>query len=268
MGTPLTQGDNIDRYDARQLLGSIRTELWLPQYRSVARGPWSIRRIMMAAARAYWGKIYQISGAVILCAPGDQDKASWMSMVPFEIESQEIGLSAARGHTVVLGLGMGWGDRQCRTRANVDRVTVIERDPDVIALVEASGIFDQLPQSVRDKVDIIQADALTWRPSTPVDSLQADIWEKLVLARKLDDVRHMQDNIGAASLYFWGQEMEFWRFACRRQGADPQLDWPLIRGIIADDIQLPLSLPDWPDYPQKIAAAAPWWTPREPDWWR
>jgi hypothetical protein len=43
----------------------------------------------------------------------------------------------------------------------------------------------------------------------------------------------------------------------------------MLREIVAEDIRLPLILPDWPDYPQKIAAGAPWWTPKDdPGWWR
>jgi hypothetical protein len=254
--------------DPYELLGEFRTELWLPQYRLFERSAWSVRTIMMAAARGYWGETYKITGAPILSGPGANGRASWMSMLPSEIESQEIGLQSAHGYTVVVGLGMGWLAANAALRREVDRVTVVERDRDVIDLVEATGVFDQLPADARGKLEIVQADALAWQPSTAVDTLQADIWERFVEDRKLSDIRRMQDNIGAASLYFWGQEMEIWRFACRRHGPQPPLDWPLVRTIVSDDIKLPLLLPDWPDYPQKIAAAAPWWTPREQDWWK
>jgi hypothetical protein len=171
---------------------------------------------------------------------------------------------------VVLGMGMGWLAANVALRHDVSQVTVIERDPDVISLIEAVGVFDQLPAAARAKIDIVQADALTWRPSTPVDSLQADIWERFVEPRKLSDVRTMQANIGAASIYFWGQEMEIWRHARRRadEATEPTLDWPLVRTIVSEDIALPLALPEWVDFPQKITAAAAWWTPRDDAWWR
>lgn len=213
----------------------------------------------MAAARGYWGQVYSIPGTTILTGPGARGTASWMSLLPSEIESQEIGLHAARGHTVVLGLGMGWLAANVALRPEVDHVTVVERDGDVIALIEASGVFAQLPAEARDKIEILQADALDWRPSGRVDTLQADIWERFVEDRKLDDVRRMQANIAATSIYFWGQEMEIWRKARRHADAVLSLDWPAVRAIVENDIGLPLILPDWPDYPRRIASAAEWW---------
>ena len=138
-----------------------------------------------------------------------------------EIESQEIGIATAHGHTVVLGMGMGWCTANVALHPAVERVTVVERDPDVIALIEALGIFAQLPPEAQSKIRVVQDDALTWRPDARVDSLQADIWAKFVEPQKWDDVRRIQANIGAESLYFWGQEMELWRLACRARGGVP-----------------------------------------------
>jgi hypothetical protein len=264
----MSEENNMQHYDPHELLGEFHTKLWLPQYRPLEKNDWSLKTIMMAAARGYWGETYKIAGAVILSGPATNGRASWMSMLPSEIESQEIGLRATHGYTVVVGLGMGWLAANVALRHEVNRVTVVERDRDVIELVEATGVFAQLPEDAQAKLEIVQADALNWRPSAAVDTLQADIWERFIEDRKLSDIRHMQDNIGATSLYFWGQEMEIWRFACRSRGPQPLLDWPLVRTIVSEDIQLPLFLPDWPDYPQKIAAAAPWWTPHEKDWWK
>jgi hypothetical protein len=251
--------------DPQLLLGSFQTTLWLPRYRPAAAGPWTIRVVAMAAARGYWGEVYEIAGAPILMARREQSADSWMSMLPSEIESQEIGLHAARGHTVVFGLGMGWLTGNLALRTEVDQVTVVERDGDVIDLVRATGVFDQLPADARAKITIIQADALEWRPREPVDTLQADIWLTLLEDGKLDAARRMHDNVGARAMYFWGQEMEIWRAACRRAGAVPSsLDWPTIRAIVDDDLRLPLLLPDWSDYPDKIVSAARWWAP--PEW--
>ncbi len=257
----------LEHYEPHALLGEFRTDAWLPVYPSIQTGSWSIRQTMMVAARGYWGETYRINGTVMLIGPGKEGKAAWMSMTPSEIESQELGLQAAHGHTVVLGLGMGWLAANAALRNEVNHVTIVERNPEVIALFEAAGIFEQLPKRAQEKLEIVQADALTWRPSEPVDALQADIWERFVEDQKLDDVRRMQDNIGAAALYFWGQEMEIWRFACRRAGPNPPLDWPLLRTIVEFDMRLPLILPDWPEYPKMISAAAPWWTPRDQGWW-
>jgi len=249
----------LDKAASEALLGGFPCDLWLPDYPLGACGDWAIKRIMMVAARGYWGEVYRIHGTVLLEGPGRAGKASWMSLTPSEIESQTIGLDAARGHTVVLGLGMGWLAANVALKSEVSHVTVVERNDDVLGLFEQLGVFDQLPLEAREKIEIVKADALEYRPTAPVDSMQADIWERFTEVQKLADVRRMQDNIGAKAVYFWGQEMEIWRAALLRFGQQPALNWDRLRSIVAEDISLPLILPEWPDYPAKITAAAPWW---------
>ncbi|MEO9130990.1 MAG: hypothetical protein ABI240_07255 [Sphingomonas sp.] len=149
----------------------------------------------------------------------------------------------------------------------VTRVTVVERDADVIALIGELGIFEQLPAEARAKIDVVRADAFDWMPDTCVDSLQADISAKVVEPTKLDDVRRLQDRICAGSLYFWGQEMELWRLACRAAGHLP----PALRRGELDDLVaqtgLPLVMPTDPDLPAKIVVGARWWTPQRDGGW-
>ena len=256
-----------DLIDPRPFLGECAGDLYYPPYRAISRGPWSVRFIAMAASRGYWGQVYKMDGTVVLTGPSDQGSQSWMSLVPSEMESQEIGLRAAYGHTVVFGMGMGWLVANLAMRPQVDRVTVVERDTNILSIIEASGVLSSLPAEAFAKIVIVQADALEWKPDCPVDTLQADIWLRFVEPQKLSDVRRMQQNVKAKSVYFWGQEMEIWRFACRLSSGAPALDWPMLRHIVEVDIDLPLILPDWIDYPEKIAGAAVWWTPKG-EWWR
>ena len=121
--------EDLDADDPRQLLGEFETSLWLPRLREGQWGRWSLRVIMMLAARGYWGRSYRINGTAILMGPHAKDQAAWMSLVPMEVESQEIGIAAAHGHTAVLGLGMGWCAANVALNPAVDRVTVVERDP-------------------------------------------------------------------------------------------------------------------------------------------
>ncbi len=243
--------------------------LHFPNYRPASAGPWTLRTATLAGSRGYWGELTGPAVNVpILVGPGGGGPHSWMSTLPSETESQEIGLHAAHGHTVVCGLGMGWLAANLALREQVDRVSVIERDKDILSIVAACGAFDDLPPAARGKIAVIEADALTWRPDSPVDSLQIDIWLRYVEPQKLDDARRIQENVQAGSVYFWGQELEIWRHACRRAGGVPALDWPLVRQVVEEDLSLPLILPDWPDYPEKIAAAARWWAPKTDDWWR
>ena len=244
--------------DPRPLMGGFAPDLYYPHYRAVSSGPWTLSVVPMAAARGYWGDVHRLDGSVILKGPCVEGTQSWMSLLPSEMESQEIGLRAAYGHTVVFGMGMGWLTANLALRAEVDRVTVVERDADILQIIEACEVLQHLPPESQSKIHIVQADALEWVPDRPVDSLQADIWRRIYEPQKLDDVRRMQANVQAKSIYYWGQEMDIWKLAMGHSA----LDWPSIRHIVTDRIALPLILPDWPDYPEKINQAAQWWYPQ------
>jgi len=272
--TSRTKGKRVPRTDLgeaggdpQRLLGDFRTDLWLPRLEAGRCGRWSLEVMQAHSARGYWGGLYAISGAAFLTGPFEEHGAAWMSLVPMEIESQEIGIASASGHTAVLGLGLGWCAANVALRPEVERVTVVERDPEIVALVEALGVFGQLPEGARAKIEVVAGEALLWRPGEPVDSVQADIWAKFVEPQKWDDVRRMHDNIGARSLYFWGQELELWRLACRARGRVPEefgadeLE-ALVRGT-----GLPLAGETGPGEAARIAEAARWWTPRDQGWW-
>jgi hypothetical protein len=178
-----------------------------------------------------------------------------MSLTPLEIESEQIGVEAAYGNVVILGLGMGWATAACALKPEVTRVTVIERDPDVIALHAELDLFSRLPGRAGDKVRIVRADALAWVADAPVDVMIADIWLPLVSDGRIGEVRRMQANVAATQVYFWGQELEIARHA-RAAGCD--CDRAGIAATVAD-FALPLIGPDELDYPARLRAAADGW---------
>ncbi|MGB0694979.1 MAG: hypothetical protein ACPGOY_04970 [Rhodospirillaceae bacterium] len=257
-------------FDPRDCLQGFLPDLYYPKYRNGVSGAWTVKVINMFTARGYYGDMFPMNGAIILSGPTDnQGKQSWMSMLPVELESQEIGLRAACGHTVVFGMGMGWLAANVAMRPEVERLTIVERDPSILALIGEQKVFEQLPEDVQAKVTIINADALTWKPDGAVDSLQADIWLSIVEDGKFAQARRMQDNVQADQVYVWGQEMELVRYACRRQNSDsPSLDWPLLKAIAAEEVGLPLIFPEQDDFPARVQAGAQWWVPREENWWR
>ena len=64
----------------------------------------------------------------------------WMSLSPVEIESLAPHVAHIRGHVVIAGLGMGLALYNALLRPAVRRVTVVERDADVITLFEAISL--------------------------------------------------------------------------------------------------------------------------------
>ncbi|MEJ2457716.1 MAG: hypothetical protein P8Y58_06020 [Novosphingobium sp.] len=211
-------------------------------------GDWEMRCGANVLCCGYWSDTQLVLGMAALIRGYD----TWMSMTPMEIESQEIGCRLARGHTVIMGIGMGWAAVNAALRPEVTRVTVVERDPDVLACHEALDVVGQLPADAASKVRIVQADALEWTPDEPVTTLLADIWLPLNGDERVEEVRRMRGNTGAEHVYFWGQEMVIARRA-RAQGRP--LDATTVASIV-EELDLPLLGPGLPQYPELIAKAA------------
>lgn len=229
----------------------LGTELFEELYRPLDSGRWSLHPPAMVLTRGYWSPPALVSNVRALTRDGD----TWMSLTPLEFESQAIGVHYAAGHVAIFGLGMGWVAAATALRDVVTQVTVVERDPDVIALHADLDLFTRLPDGAGAKIRIVEGDALDWRPDAPVDLLMPDIWLPLVSDGRVEEVRAMQANVGAAKIYFWGQEMEIARHA-RASGIE--LDTAGVAQVIAG-FGLPLLGNDLPDYPDRIRAAADAW---------
>lgn len=209
-GTGLPEG-GVDIHMLAQALGVpvFETPWHMPHYQLGEQGAWRLLHGGMGLDRGYYsgGCVYGGTTALLRKnAQGGWD--TWMSLSPFEIESQELACRHARGHTVVMGLGMGWVTANIALNPAVERVTVVERDPEVIALFQHMQVLDGLPAEAAAKIHIVQADALQWRPAPQqaVDLLYADIWLRLAEPQALAEVQQMQAHVQATQLYFWGQE--------------------------------------------------------------
>ena len=224
---------------------------FIPDYRPMRSGAWDIRQTENVLCQGYWSPPALVPRLTALVRDGDV----WMSISPMETESQSIGIQQACGHVVIFGLGMGWAAAATALSKAVTAVTVVEFDPEVIALHRELDVFGQLPQDVQGKVRIVQGDAYTWTPNEQVDLLMPDIWLPLVSDGRVDEVRQMQDNVGAEAIYFWGQEMEIARHAV---AAGRAIDDAGIAATIAD-FGLPLLGADTPDYALRTKTAAERW---------
>jgi spermidine synthase len=178
-----------------------------------------------------------------------------MSLMPMEIESQGLAASWAIGDTVVMGLGLGWLAALCALRDEVTRVTVIESDASLIDFHRRLALFERVPGGAGAKVNLREGDAFTWRPDGAIDTLLIDIWQPLISEGRVAEVQRMQANIGAATVHFWGQELEIARGAAL---AGRRLDEAGIAATIADT-GLPIGGSGAADYAEKIRGAAANW---------
>ena len=187
------------------------TEAFVPQYRTGEIGPWRINS--GGALVNDWG--YYSGPCLLEMLPSlarkvDADDVdgqgweTWMSLTPHEIESQELGYQQAFGHVAIMGLGMGWIAANAALNSQVTQVTVVERDHDVLTLFHESGAFESIPPSARQKITLVEADALQWQPESaqPVNFMYADIWLHLAEPDTLRQVRRMHNNIQAETIYF------------------------------------------------------------------
>lgn len=234
----------------------FQTDLFMPTYQPREGENWFLMVSPLNLGVGYWsGGVLMRNMAALAHKDPDGRPSTWMSLSAREIESQELGCRAATGDTVVMGLGMGWAAANAALRPEVTKVTVVEMDPEVIALIDELGIFAQLPPEIAAKITVIQGDALAYTSDAPIDTLLADIWLHLNGDDRVEQVQRMAANTGAKRVYYWGQEMVIARRA-RTLGLD--LDTHSVARII-DEQKLPLIGPEWPNYPDLIAIAAKRW---------
>lgn len=224
------------------------TDLFIPRYQTLEQGDWRLGVAAMALSRGYWSPTVLVTEMACLTRRGQ----TWMSTSPIELESQEIGIRLSGGHVLIYGLGMGWSALNCALREEVDSVTVVELDPDVLALHRALDLAAQLPPSARAKLRIVQGDAYEYAPDRPVDLLMPDIWLPFMNDTRVQEVAAMQEKVQARHIYFWGQELEI---ALRARRAGLALDKPGVDTIISR-MGLPLLGPALPTYPETIRQIA------------
>ena len=99
----------------------------------------------------------------------------WMSLNPNEIKTMEPYINKAKGHVLVLGLGMGYVAYMMANKKEVKDVTIIEKDSNVI------NIFNNLlwPSfNNKEKIKIINDDAINYlkQKQNRYDYIFADIW--------------------------------------------------------------------------------------------
>lgn len=243
-----------------QMLGVplFSTPYFLPVYPSGDQGSWRLLQMMTGFDHGYYTRQWLISGMPLLMrrAPGNPEQwDTWMSLTPHEIESQEPGCLCAQGHTVIMGLGMGWVALNAALNPAVRKVTVVELDEEVIELIGASGVIDQLPPEIAAKIVITKANAMEWQPDEPVDFLYADIWRPIADTNALANTQRMQQNIQATEVYFWGQELRLFTAHQRQFGPDAPLTVKGLRHCASQKLGLPLILPWGDEYPERITAA-------------
>lgn len=128
----------------------------------------------------------------------------WMSIVESEIASMQRPLANAKGHVITYGLGLGYYPFMASEKEEVQSVTVIERNPDVISIFK-SALLPHFPH--REKIRILRDDAFRYIKTQKDGAYEygfADFWGGLYdgLALYMDFIPHCK-RFQETSFDFW-----------------------------------------------------------------
>ena len=101
----------------------------------------------------------------------------WMSVTPNEIETMKEAVNRANGKVLTFGLGLGYFQYMISEKENVNSITIVEMNEEIIKLFE-NYILPQF--SNKDKIKIIKSDAFYYAENhlenEKYDFIYTDLW--------------------------------------------------------------------------------------------
>lgn len=88
---------------------------------------------------------------------------TWMSIIPNEIETMKDAINLVKGDVLVYGLGLGYFPYMISLKEDVNKITIIEKDPNIVSLFK-KVILPQFKN--QNKINIIQEDAFTYEKNS------------------------------------------------------------------------------------------------------
>jgi hypothetical protein len=198
---------------------------------------------------------------------------AWRAMMadhPAEMYALAEAIHYAKGHVLVGGLGLGYAAAQMARRPAVTRLTVVELEPDVVALA-APYLPPEKPVGVfcRDLDDFLRHPPVAAGATAPerYDTVVLDTWYQTgerqwaaEVVPRLRLVRRLQPGLPRRALWYWGQDEMFgqlreslartWQVpseAMRGLGYT-RIPWVFRRGIedlVPETAAAPKSARDW-----------------------
>lgn len=132
-----------------------------------------------------------------------EDGHMWMSITPIETTTMQEPISHAKGKVLTLGCGLGYFAYMASLKDDVDSVTIIEKEQDVIDLFEENI----LPQfETKDKIKVIKADAFEYLETLEdgtYDYLFADIWDSALDVEPYLKVKQLTKKYRKTKCGYW-----------------------------------------------------------------
>lgn len=105
-----------------------------------------------------------------------ENNREWMTITPNEINTMKEPIEKAFGNVLTIGLGLGYFAYMTSLKENVNKITILEKDPDIINLFTKTI----LPSfEFKEKIEIINEDAFTFLKHNDLheyDYVFVDIW--------------------------------------------------------------------------------------------
>jgi len=216
------------------------TLLDVPQYRPARLGRWQLERGRPDQwVRGYFtGLQFVAENWVLYRNPHNfregKRRDIWMSITPMERESLAHHAWWAEGTVVVAGLGMGLLLYNLAQNPRVTSITVLEREPAVVDLLQEATGFRTEWFSSGPPLRVLTTSAMDWKPDHQVHTLLVDIWPQIAHRDLVADTQTLQKRIIAKQVLSWGQELAFMRYV-NRAALAPSRDsfqrWRLETGV-------------------------------------
>jgi hypothetical protein len=126
-----------------------------------------------------------------------------MSDTPAEAHEHSVLYGRAAGSVLLNGLGLGFGLSAILRKPEVTAVTVVEKSADVIKLVA--------PHIADERLVIINADALEWRPAKGIryNVVWHDIWDEVLNSDHKPEVSKLRRAYGRLADFQWCWSQEY-----------------------------------------------------------
>lgn len=130
----------------------------------------------------------------------------WMSITPNEIFTMYNAINESYGKVLTLGLGMGYFAYMASLRDNVESVTIVEKNQNIIDLFN-NEILPQFEH--KKKINIIKIDAFDFIKNLPdgkYDYCFADIWKSPEDVKTYLKLKHLCSRFKIMDINYWIEE--------------------------------------------------------------
>lgn len=133
-------------------------------------------------------------------------KSTWMSVTPNEVYTVQSAIDNAKGKVLTLGCGMGYFAYMASLKEEVESITIIELEQDVIELFE-KHILPQFEN--KEKVTVVKADAIDFMKNLSdgeYDYCFADIWIGIEDMEAYFSVKEVSRHLRKTKIDYWIEE--------------------------------------------------------------